>query len=86
VIVTGTLRFKEHTMTSTATGNKEISRVRFNTPNLAAPHATETLTLNTHLIGPGSKVKIKLALHVVLTGQGIRKVVINTAKGPCGPT
>jgi hypothetical protein len=79
VIVTGTVRFKEHTMTSTETGNedhssltlflegtgvgqttgrvwklKEITRLTFNTPKLAAPHATETVRSMTHLIGPGA--------------------------------
>ena len=111
VIVTGKIRIKEHTMTSTTTGNqdhtsftfisngigvgqetgriwrfKEISRVRFNTPNLVAPHATETRTLNTHLIGPGGNVKIKIALHVVINGKGLVKVVVDSFKGPCAPT
>jgi hypothetical protein len=110
VIVTGTVRFKQHTMTSTETGNedhssltlflegtgvgqttgrvwkfKEITRLTFNTPNLAAPHATETLRTMTHLIGPGGSVKLKLALHVVINGQGVVKVVVNTDKGPCSP-
>ena len=111
VIVTGTVRFKQHAMTSTETGNvdhtsftfylngtgvgqttgrvwkfKEMSRERFNTPNLAAPHFTETLRLITHLIGPGSNVKIMLALHVVLAGKGITKVVVDSEKGPCSRT
>ena len=108
VIVTRTVRFKQHTMTSTGTGNedhssltlflggtgvgqttgrvwkfKEITRLTFNTPNLAAPHATETVRSMTHLIGPGGSVKLKLAVHVVITGQGVVKVVVNTDKGPC---
>jgi hypothetical protein len=111
VIATGTLRFKEHTLTSPTSGNqdhfsqtfilngtavgqetgrvwkfKEISRIRFNTPNLTAPHGNETRTLNTHLVGPGDSVKIKLALHVVINGQGIVKVVVDSFKGPCSPT
>jgi hypothetical protein len=111
VIVTGTVRYKQHAMTSTETGNvdhtsftfylngtgvgqttgrvwkfKEISRERFNTPNLVAPHFTETLRLITHLIGSGSNVKVMLALHVVLSGNGITKVVVDSDKGPCSPT
>ena len=111
VVVTGTVRYKEHTMTDVATGNqdhssfkfflngtavgqttgrvwkfKEISGGRFNTPNLIAPHFTETLTLNMHLVGNRQSVKLKLALHVVLSGNGgSPKVVVNTAKGPCAP-
>jgi hypothetical protein len=111
VVVTGTVRYKEVTMTDLATGNvdhssfkfflngtavgqttgrvwkfKEISGGRFNTPNLIAPHFTETLTLNMHLVGNGQSVKLKLALHVVLPGDGgSPKVVVNTAKGPCAP-
>jgi hypothetical protein len=108
VIVTGTLRYKEHTMTSTETGNqdhmsftffeqgtavgqrtgrvwkfKEKLQGKFNTPNLEAPHATETRYAITHLIGPGGSVMVKLALHVVLSPTGIVKIVVNTAKGPC---
>ena len=112
VVVTGTVRYKEITMTDVETGNqdhssfkfflngravgqttgrvwrfKEISGGRFNTPNLAAPHFTETLTLNMHFVGPGGSVKIKTAIHVVLPGSGgAVKVVVNTAKGPCDPT
>jgi hypothetical protein len=111
VVATGTVRYKEHTMTDIATGNddhfsftfilngtavgqrtgrvwkfKEISRFRFNTPNLPAPHFTETLALNTHLVGPGGSVKLKLALHVVLSSNGVTKVVVDKAKGPCDPT
>jgi hypothetical protein len=108
VIVTGTVRYKEHTMTSTETGNQdhmrftffeegtavgqETGRVwkfkeklegNFNTPNLAAPHATFTLTATSHFIGNGSSLVVKTALHVTVNGQGIEKVVVNTAKGPC---
>jgi hypothetical protein len=111
VVVTGTLRYKEHTMTSLETGNqdhmaftffesgtavgqttgrvwkfKEKLQGRFNTPNLAAPHATETRYATTHLIGPGGSVVVKLALHVVLNGKGIVKVVVDAAKGPCSGT
>lgn len=112
VVVTGTVRYKEHTMTDVATGNqdhssftfflngtavgqttgrvwkfKEISGGRFNTPNLPAPHFTETLTLNMHFVGPGGSVKIKTALHVLLPANGgSPKVVVNTAKGPCSPS
>jgi hypothetical protein len=111
VVVTGTVRYKEITMTDVATGNqdhssfkfflngtavgratgrvwkfKEISGGRFNTPNLAAPHFTETLKLNMHFVGPGGSVKIKTTIHVVLPGNGgSPKVVVNTAKGPCAP-
>jgi hypothetical protein len=108
VIVTGTLRYKEHTMTSTETGNqdhtsftffeegtavgqttgrvwtfKEKLQGKFNTPNLAAPHATFTRIATTHFIGNGRSLVVKLALHVVINGQGIGKVVVDTAKGPC---
>jgi hypothetical protein len=30
--------------------------------------------------------KIKLALHVVTNGQGVRKVVVDSEKGNCGLT
>ena len=108
VIVTGTLRFKEHTMTDPATGNqdhtslvffeegtgvgqrtgrvwkfKEKLQGNFNTPNLAAPHATFTRTATTRFIGNGPTLVVKLALHVVISGQGIEKVVVNSQKGPC---
>jgi hypothetical protein len=110
VIVTGELRFKEHIVTSTATGNedhsqisfflkgtgvgqvtgtvykfREVSRLQFNTPDLAAPHATITDKLITHLIGPGSqpKVKIRLTLHMVINGQGVTKVVVGSDKSSC---
>jgi len=39
----------------------------------------------THLIGPGGSVKLKLALHVVINGQGVVKVVVNSDKRPCSP-
>jgi hypothetical protein len=108
VIVTGTVRYKEHTMTSTETGNQdhmrftffeegtavgqETGRVwkfkeklegNFNTPNLTAPHATFTRSATTHFIGNGSSIVVKTDLHVTINGQGIVKVVVNTAKGPC---
>jgi hypothetical protein len=108
VIVTGTIRYKEHTMTAPETGNQdhmrftffeegtgvgqETGRVwkfkeklegNFNTPNLAAPHATFTLTATTHFIGNGPSLVVKTALHVTVNGKGIEKVVVNTAKGPC---
>lgn len=108
VIVTGSVRYKEHTMTSTETANQdhvrftffeegtavgqETGRVwkfkeklqgNFNTPNLAAPHATFTLTASSHFIGNGSSLVVKTNLHVTVNGQGIEKVVVNTAKGPC---
>ena len=111
IIATGTVRYKEVTMTDIATGNvdhssfkfflngtavgqntgrlwkfKEISGGRFNTPNLVAPHFTETLTLNMHFVRPGDVVKIKTAIHVVLSGNGGEpKLVVQTAKGPCAP-
>jgi len=64
---------------------KEISRLHFNTPNLEAPQATFTSQLITHLISQGRQpnVQIKLALHVVITGQGVTKVVVDSDKGPC---
>jgi hypothetical protein len=107
-IVTGTLRYKEHTMTDPSTGNQDHTRFTFfeegtavgqetgrvwtfkeklqgtfNTPNLAAPHATFTRTATTRFIGNGPTLVVKLALHVVVTGDGIQKVVVNSAKGPC---
>ena len=111
VIVTGTVRYKEHTMTDPTTGNqdhtsftffengtavgqrtgrvwkfKEKLQGKFNTPNLAAPHATFTTNAITHLVGPGGSVRIKLALHVVVTPEGITKIVVDTAKSPCDGT
>ena len=112
VVATGTVRYKEMTMTDVTTGNvdhsgfmfflngtavgqttgrvwkfKEISRHRFNTPNLPAPHFSETLTLNMHLVGSGGSVKIKLALHVVLPSSGgDPRIIVDTAKGPCDPS
>ena len=108
VIVRGTLRYKEHTMTDPATGNQDHMRFaffeegigvgqrtgrvwkfkeklqgNFNTPNLAAPHATFTRTATTRFIGNGGTLVVKLALHVVINGQGIEKVVVNSQKGPC---
>ena len=108
VIVTGTIRYKEHTMTSPETGNQDHMRFtffeegtavgqatgrvwkfkeklqgNFNTPNLAAPHATFTLTATTRFIGNGPSLVVKTALHVTVNGKGIEKVVVNTAKGPC---
>ena len=111
VVVTGTVRYKEVTMTDIATGNvdhssfkfflngsavgrttgrvwkfKEISGGRFNTPNLEAPHFTETLTLNMHFVGNGPSVKIKTAIHVVLPGNGGEpKLVVETRRWPCPP-
>ena len=106
--MTGTVRYKTHTMTSTETANDDHSRFmffeegtavgqatgrvwkfkaklhgNFNTPNLAAPHATFTLTASTRFIGNGPTLVVKTALHVTINGQGIEKVVVNTAKGPC---
>ena len=108
VIVTGTLRFKEHTMTDPATGNqdhtslvffeegtgvgqstgrvwrfKEKIQIRFNTPNLNAPHGNETRYVNTRFIGNGKTLVVKTALHVVINGEGLVKVVVDAAKGPC---
>ena len=108
VIVTGTIRYKQHTMTAPENGNQdhmrftffeegtgvgqETGRVwkfkeklqgNFNTPNLAAPHATFTLTATTRFIGNGPTLGVKTALHVTVNGRGVEKVVVNTAKGPC---
>jgi len=108
VIVTGTLRYKEHTMTSTTTGNqdhmsftffeegiavgqrtgrvwkfKEKLQGKFNTPDLEAPHATFTRAATTHFIGEGGSLIVKLVLHVVVEGNGIERVVVDAAKGPC---
>jgi len=108
VIVTGTLRFKEHTMTDPTTGNqdhtslvffeegtgvgqrtgrvwrfREKIQIRFNTPNLTAPHGNETLYVNTRFIGDGKTLVVKTALHVVINGQGVLKVVVDDLKGPC---
>lgn len=108
VIVKGTLRYKEHTMTDPATGNQDHTRFiffeegtgvgqrtgrvwkfkeklqgNFNTPNLAAPHGTFTRTASTRFIGSGPTLVVKLTLHVVINGQGIEKVVVNSQKGPC---
>ena len=108
VIVRGTLRYKEHTMTDPATGNQDHMRFTFfeegtgvgqrtgrvwkfkeklqgtfNTPSLTAPHGTFTRTATTRFIGNGPTPVVKLALHVVINGQGIEKVVVNSQKGPC---
>ena len=65
---------------------KEISKQRFNTPNLPAPQFNEKLTLDTHLIGPGRTVKLKLAFRVVLTPKDSRpRIIFDSAKGPCLP-
>ena len=111
IVATGTVRYKEITMTDVTTGNvdhssfkfflngvavgqntgrlwkfKEISGGRFNTPNLVAPHFTETFTLNMHFVRPGDVVKIKTTIHVVLSGNGGEpRLVVQTAKGPCAP-
>ncbi len=108
VIVTGTVRIKEHTMTDPTTGNqdhmslvffeegtgigqrtgrvwrfKEKIQIRFNTPNLSAPHGNETRYVDTRFIGNGKTLVVKTALHVVINGQGVVKVVVDDLKGPC---
>jgi hypothetical protein len=110
IIVTGSVRFKEHTMTDTETGNqdhqrltfylngtavgqqtgrvwtyKEVSQLKFNTPNLQAPHGNFTSTFTARLISKGKQpnARIKLALHVVTNGQGVTKVVVDSEKGAC---
>ena len=108
VIVTGTIRYKEHTLTSAETGNqdhmsftfyeegtavgqrtgrvwtfKEKLQGRFNTPNLEAPHATFTRAATTHFVGQGGSLIVKLALHLIVDGKGIQRIVVDTAKGPC---
>ena len=79
--------FEEGTGVGQVTGRvwkfKEKLQGNFNTPNLAAPHATFTLTASTRFIGNGPTVMVKTALHVTVNGKGIEKVVVNTAKGPC---
>jgi hypothetical protein len=110
VIVTGTVRFKEHTMTDPTTGNqdhtslvffeegtgigqqtgrvwrfKEKLQIRFNTPNLSAPHGNETVFLNARFISSGRTLVVKTTLHVVINGQGVVKVVVDDLKGPCRP-
>lgn len=63
---------------------KEMSRERFNTPNLPAPHFTDKLTLATHLVGPGGSVKLTTAFHVLLpAGSTTPKIVIDSAKEAC---
>ena len=110
VVVTGGVKFKQHTATSIATGNenhtkltfyldgtavgqrtgrrwkyKDISSIQFNTPNLAAAQGNFISRVTARLISQGkqSNAVLKLDLHVVINGQGVQKVVINTAKGPC---
>ena len=79
--------FEEGTGVGQRTGRvwkfKEKLQGNFNTPNLAAPHATFTRTATTRFIGNGRTLVVKLALHVVINGQGIEKVVVNSQKGPC---
>jgi hypothetical protein len=111
IIVTGSVRYKEHTLTDPATGNqdhqkvtfylegravgqgtgrvwtyKEVSQLKFNTPNLQAPHGNFSSSVTARLISKGKQpnAKIKLALHVLTNGQGVTKVVIDTEKGNCG--
>ena len=113
IIVTGGVRYKEHTLTSTETGNqdhqkvtfyldgtavgqrtgrvwtyKEVSQLKFNTPNLQAPHGNFSRALTARLVSKGKypNAKIKLALHVVTNGQGVTKVVVDSEKGNCGLT
>jgi hypothetical protein len=110
IIVTGSVRYKEHTLTDPATGNqdhqkvtfylegtavgqrtgrvwtyKEVSQLKFNTPNLQAPHGNFSSGVTARLISKGKQpnAKIKLALHVLTNGQGVTKVVIDTEKGEC---
>jgi hypothetical protein len=108
VIATGTVRAKEHIMTSIETGNqdhsylqlffngtavgqttgrewkfKETNKIKFNTPNLEAPHATESVRVKTHLAGPGGSVQLTFVLHFVITGQGVVKLVVEKDKSPC---
>ena len=80
------LAFDRHEIDHIDSRSGEFELRGLNTPNLPAPHFTETLSLNTHLIGPGGSVKIKLVLHVVLTRKGITRIVVDSRKGPCAPT
>jgi hypothetical protein len=113
IIVTGSVRYKEHTLTDPATGNqdhqkvtfylegtgvgqrtgrvwtyKEVSQLKFNTPNLEAPHGGFNSSVIARLVskGKGPNGKIKLRLHVLTNGQGVTKVVIDTEKGACSFT
>jgi len=110
VVATGTVRFKQHTATSTATGNedhtrltfflngtavgqrtgrrwkyKDVSVLQFNTPNLTAPQGNFATRLVARLISQGKQPNavLRLRLHVVINGQGVQKIVIDSEKGPC---
>ena len=78
--------FEEGTGVGQATGRvwkfKEKLQGNFNTPNLAAPHATFTQTATTHFIGNGPSLVVKTALHVTINGQGIVKVWWIPTRGP----
>jgi hypothetical protein len=79
--------FEEGTAVGQRTGRvwrfKEKIQIRFNTPNLSAPHGNETRYVNTRFIGNGKTLVVKTALHVVINGQGVVKVVVDDLKGPC---
>lgn len=110
IVVTGSVDYKEHTLTDPATGNqdhqkvtftlhgtavgqrtgrvwtyREISQIRFNTPSLDAPHGNINRSLTARLVSRGRQpnAKIKLALHVVINGQGFVKVVVDSQRGNC---
>jgi hypothetical protein len=110
IIVTGTVRYKEHTLTDPATGNndhqkvtfylsgravgqttgrvwtyKEVSQLKFNTPNLQAPHGNFASSVTARLVSRGSQpnAKIRVKLHVVINGKGVQKVVFDTVAGEC---
>ena len=110
VVATGTVRFRQHTATSTITGNenhtkltfyldgtavgqrtgrvwkyKDSSSLQFNTPNLTAPQGNFSTKVVARLISQGKQPNavLKLRLHVVINGQGVQKVVIDSEKGPC---
>lgn len=110
IIGSGTVRYKEHTLTDPATGNqdhqtvmfflngtavgqqtgrvwsyKEISQLTFNTPNIEAPQGNFATWVKTRLISKGKQpnATIQLRLHVVINGQGVQKVVIDSEKGAC---
>jgi len=78
VIVTGTLRFKEQAVTSIETGNVDHSSVIFFLNGTGVGQTTGAV-----YTFPQPNVQIKLALHVVITGQGVTKVVVDSDKGPC---
>jgi hypothetical protein len=63
----------------------EVDHSAFNSPNLAAPHFVITDHVGIHLISHGSQpdATLRLVFHLVVTGQRVEKILVNTAKPRC---